>query len=78
MEFEEQPNIMIKYAGVAELADALDLGSGVNYVGVQVPSPAPNSKFLNKHLVLCCDTRRKSLIYKQFCVSKGVNNEYYF
>ena len=29
------------FAGVAELADAPDLGSGVNDVGVQVPSPAP-------------------------------------
>ena len=29
------------YAGVADLADALDLGSSVNDVGVQVPSPAP-------------------------------------
>ena len=29
------------YAGVAELADAPDLGSGVYDVGVQVPSPAP-------------------------------------
>ena len=27
---------------MAELADAPDLGSGVNDVGVQVPSPAPN------------------------------------
>ena len=29
------------YAGVAELADALDLGSSVFDVGVRVPSPAP-------------------------------------
>ena len=29
------------YADVAELADALDLGSSVNDVGVQVPSSAP-------------------------------------
>ncbi len=29
------------HAGVAELADALDLGSSVQYVGVQVPPPAP-------------------------------------
>ena len=32
----------MRLAGVAELADAPDLGSGVNDVGVQVPSPAPN------------------------------------
>ena len=31
-----------KYAGVAELADALDLGSSVFDVQVQVLSPAPN------------------------------------
>ena len=29
------------YAGVAELADALDLGSSASGVGVQVPPPAP-------------------------------------
>ncbi len=29
------------YAGVAELADALDLGSSALCVGVQVPPPAP-------------------------------------
>ena len=29
------------YAGVAELADALDLGSSATSVGVRVPSPAP-------------------------------------
>ena len=31
-----------KYAPVAELADAPDLGSGFYDVGVQVPSGAPN------------------------------------
>ena len=31
----------IHNAGVAELADALDLGSSTKCVGVQVPSPAP-------------------------------------
>ena len=30
-----------EYAGVAELADALDLGSSVFHVQVQVLSPAP-------------------------------------
>ena len=33
------------YAGVAELADAPDLGSGVPYVQVQVLSPAPKNGF---------------------------------
>ena len=32
------------FAGVAELADAPDLGSGVFHVQVQVLSPAPNSR----------------------------------
>ena len=35
-----------KYAGVAELADALDLGSSVFDVQVQVLSPAPKNKGL--------------------------------
>ena len=34
--------ITIKYAGVAELADAPDLGSGGTPVQVQVLSPAPD------------------------------------
>ena len=33
--------LSIKYADVAELADALVLGTSVNDVGVQVPSSAP-------------------------------------
>ena len=32
-------------AGVAELADALDLGSSAFGVGVQVPPPAPSNSF---------------------------------
>ena len=35
-----------RFAAVAELADAPDLGSGVNDVGVQVPSAAPKSASL--------------------------------
>ncbi len=34
-------NSHCEYAGMAELADALDLGSSVNDVGVQVLFPAP-------------------------------------
>ena len=33
-----------QYATVAELADALDLGSSVNDVGVQVPLAAPQPR----------------------------------
>ena len=33
-------HFLTEYAGVAELADALDLGSSVIDVGVRVPSPA--------------------------------------
>ena len=33
-----------KYADVAELADALDLGSSVNDMGVRVSSSAPKAK----------------------------------
>ena len=33
-----------QYATVAELADALDLGSSLNEVGVQVSSVAPKEK----------------------------------
>ena len=36
---------MIRYAGVAELADALDLGSSGTPVQVQVLSPAPNKDY---------------------------------
>ena len=44
--------ISIKYAGVAELADALDLGSSVFDVGVRVPSPAlcGSSSVVEHHL----------------------------
>ena len=41
--------VTIKYAPVAELADALDLGSSVPGVKVQVLSGAPNSR--NPNLV---------------------------
>ena len=34
----------VQNAGVAELADAPDLGSGVPHVQVQVLSPAPKTK----------------------------------
>ena len=45
-------NVRKRHAGVAELADALDLGSSVTDVGVQVLSPAPISQSfrLNKAL----------------------------
>ncbi len=37
----EMPCYTLRSAGVAELVDAPDLGSGAFGVGVQVPSPAP-------------------------------------
>ena len=36
-----------KYADVAELVDALVLGTSVNDVGVRVPSSAPKAKSSN-------------------------------
>ncbi len=42
----QKPRGKTEYAGVAELADALDLGSSDLIVGVQVPSPAPYRVFL--------------------------------
>ena len=39
---------MVSVAGVAELADAPDLGSGGFTVGVQVPSPAPKKEKVNR------------------------------
>ena len=39
------PKIQIKYADVAELADALDSGSSEsNFIWVQVPSSAPKTQ----------------------------------
>ena len=42
------------FADVAELADALDLGSSVTDVGVQVPSSAPYRVFLQNFKVFVC------------------------
>ena len=39
--FEPSKSFKFLYADVAELADALVLGTSVNDVGVQVPSSAP-------------------------------------
>ena len=39
-------NLSIRYADVAELADALDLGSSVFDVGVQVLSSAPQDELI--------------------------------
>lgn len=60
-------------AGVAELADASDLGSDVSDVGVQVPSSAPKSTciasaFLNECIYRQADLKdvgecRKFLVY---------------
>ena len=50
--FYQQLNIY-KYAGVAELADALDLGSSVSHVQVQVLSPAPKNPSLRTWIFIC-------------------------
>ena len=41
-----------RYAGVAELADALVLGTSVNDVEVQVLSPAPRRVFVELSIIL--------------------------
>ncbi len=46
--------LLYKIAPVAELADALDLGSSVNDVGVQVSSGAPKQKSYRKIGFLFC------------------------
>ena len=56
-----------QHATVAELADALDLGSSLNEVGVQVSSVAPKEKALKtsafsfnilaKHFPKCYNTK---------------------
>ena len=43
------------FAGVAELADAPDLGSGGITVEVQVLLPAPNDANLNRQMVYFLD-----------------------
>ena len=40
-------HFIVKYAGVAELADAPDLGSGAYGVGVRVPSPASFTSYIS-------------------------------
>ena len=40
----KKPNVKIKYAGMAELADALDLGSSVPDVQVRPLLPAPKNR----------------------------------
>ena len=46
-----------KRAGVAELVDAPDLGSGAYGVGVRVPSPAPYSLVDRRYLQLFPEQR---------------------
>ena len=46
----EPPNLNNIYADVAELADALDLGSSAYGVGVRLPSSAPLNLFRAKFI----------------------------
>ena len=52
--FTIHSHFLTKYAGVAELADAPDLGSGGNPVQVQVLSPAPKKelRFISEALFI--------------------------
>ena len=52
--------LLISNADVAELADALVLGTSVNDVGVQVPSSAPNIKNRSSNILF----RTSILVYK--------------
>ena len=61
-----------RFAAVAELADAPDLGSGVNDVGVQVPSAAPK---IGKPFGLPIFTF--SLIFSLFTKEKLLHSEFY-
>ena len=54
-----------RFAAVAELADAPDLGSGVNDVGVQVPSAAPN---LNRNF----DTKLRFCFFARKPFNNGI------
>ena len=51
---QDKFDIVIKYAGVAELADAIDLGSIGTTVQVQVLSPAPMIKLRFSGLFCSC------------------------
>ena len=53
---------------MAELADALDLGSSDFIVGVQVPSSAPKKK-------RNFDTKLRFFFFAQNCLNKGFNKK---
>ena len=69
------------YADVAELADALVLGTSVNDVGVQVPSSAPKRVKIKFHLffffffklILC--QKSPSLLSQDFKMEEKLNME---
>ena len=60
-----------KYAGVAELADALVLGTSVTDVQVQVLSPAPKLRVgASRPLILVLDKWKDLKLKKAFAVKK--------
>ena len=64
--------LVFVYAGVAKLADALDLGSSVYDVGVQVPSPAPNGNLVELWLSLLMGIDSRNGIV--FCCVKEIDD----
>ena len=59
------------FADVAELADALDLGSSGSSVGVQVPSPAPLKNPVELWFNLLININSRNGIDFLLCKRKG-------
>ena len=61
---------LLKYAGVAELADALALGASVTDVQVQVLSPAPSKNSVNRRS-FCVIQQGEKYGYSKVCKTKS-------